>query len=116
MPRGRAQVSMVCSTLPAWSRIVSVLLFSFETNTLPVAFASRGWRCASCTSSSTIKNRAKRLPPARVAQARLNAPRRLLQGQGFGTRWQAADIASRATALDLRTISWNLVEETDVGN
>ena len=85
MPRGRAQVSMVCSNLPAGSRIERVLLFSLEMKTLPVPFASRDLVGASAIVHCEAGNGKDDQPPAAACQS----PPELAAGSS-GSRARAA--------------------------
>src|SRR5262245_14277701 len=74
MPRGRAQVSTVCKTLPVRSRIVSELLFSLETKTLPVALAAMGCDSAKASESSPLKSATSLMPQRANALAGPRTP------------------------------------------
>src|SRR5262245_15827652 len=94
MPRGRAQVSILCNTLPDRSRIVSELLFSLETKTLPVAFADSGSHYITAKPRLASQHSMRRLrQPGSAAKFRRGQRHRALLGPAFGRRWYAAHIA-----------------------
>src|SRR5262245_5610433 len=112
MPRGRAQVSSVCTTLPARSRIVSVLLFSLETKTLPVALARTGGVCAKVIDSSTLKNAASLLPQ-RAGPPR---PGRGCGGHSVGARRCAARLVKGCYSGLEAELDGTYLEEPGIGN
>src|SRR5262245_12901110 len=117
MPRGRAQVSSVCTTLPARSRIVSVLLFSLETKTLPVALALTGCAGAMVSESSTLKSAASLMPQRVGALAMPPQP-----GRGYGghrvdaRRWCAARIVKGCYSGLEAELDGIYLEEPGIGN
>src|SRR5262245_33746267 len=116
MPRGRAQVSMVCKTLPPRSRIVSVLLFSLETKTLPVALALTGSTSAKVSETSTLQNAASLMPQGPCALAMPRRPGRGCGGHRIGARRCAARRVKGSYSGLEAELDGIYLEEPGIGN